>query len=209
MNIRSPKPWDTKHGVTQYYRFTVDMFFVLDFFISLMCGKTTVLIICIHKRVKSIVFAVSIKFCDESGLAIKNFFNVFSVLRNYLSFEKGCGPSFEQTWIPFTQVCFVPSWNLSSGSGYDGGVRIISIHKTLWCYDNEVLGRQLSLCHVFFKIAYIQNFLYIARQKWVTGSDVWSIIHVNTSNIVYLFCLNGTKIFPHRWDFLILHGYSW
>ena len=103
----------------------------------------------------------------------------------------------------------MPSWNLPSGSGYDGGVRIISIHKTLWCYDNEVLGRQLSLCHVFFKIAYIQNFLYIARQKWVTGSDVWSIIHVNTSNIVYLFCLNGTKIFPHRWDFLILHGYSW
>ena len=32
--------------------------------------KTTVLIICIHKRVKSIVFAMSIKFCDESGLAI-------------------------------------------------------------------------------------------------------------------------------------------
>ena len=22
---------------------------------------------------------------------------------------KGCGPSFEQTWIPFTQGCFVPS----------------------------------------------------------------------------------------------------
>ena len=33
-------------------------------------GKTTVLFICIHKRVKSIVFVVSIKFCDESGLAI-------------------------------------------------------------------------------------------------------------------------------------------
>ena len=32
--------------------------------------KTTVLFICIHKRVKLIVFAVSIKFCDESGLAI-------------------------------------------------------------------------------------------------------------------------------------------
>ena len=30
--------------------------------------------------------------------------------------EKGCGPSFEQPWIPFTQ----PSkfgWNLQSGSG--------------------------------------------------------------------------------------------
>ena len=49
----------TKHGVTQYFRFIVDMFFVLDFFISLMCvwlGKTTVLVICVHKQVKSIVF---------------------------------------------------------------------------------------------------------------------------------------------------------
>ena len=30
----------------------------------------TVLVYCIHKRVKSIVFAVSIKFCDEPGQAI-------------------------------------------------------------------------------------------------------------------------------------------
>ena len=35
-----------------------------------MIGKTIVLVIFIHKRVKSIVFAVSIKLCDESGLAI-------------------------------------------------------------------------------------------------------------------------------------------
>ena len=34
--FRSPKPWDTKHGVTQYFRFTVDMFFLLEFFISSM-----------------------------------------------------------------------------------------------------------------------------------------------------------------------------
>ena len=32
--------------------------------------NTTVLFICIHKRVMSIVFAVFIKFCDESGRAI-------------------------------------------------------------------------------------------------------------------------------------------
>ena len=31
--------------------------------------KTTVLFICIHKQVESVVFAVSIKFCDELGLA--------------------------------------------------------------------------------------------------------------------------------------------
>ena len=26
MDVRSPKPSDTKHGVTQYFRFIVDMF---------------------------------------------------------------------------------------------------------------------------------------------------------------------------------------
>ena len=32
MNVRNPKPWDTKHGVTLYFRF-----YVLEFFMSLMC----------------------------------------------------------------------------------------------------------------------------------------------------------------------------
>ena len=75
MNVRSPKPLDTKHGVTRYFRFTVSMFFVLDFFISLMCvwlEKLLVLVICIHKRVKSIVFTMSIKFCHKSGWTILN-----------------------------------------------------------------------------------------------------------------------------------------
>ena len=35
-----------------------------------MTGKSTVLGIYIHKRVKSIVFDVSMKTCDESSLAV-------------------------------------------------------------------------------------------------------------------------------------------
>ena len=35
--------------------------------------KNSVLFICIHKRVESIVFAVSIKFCGESGLTISKY----------------------------------------------------------------------------------------------------------------------------------------
>ena len=37
-----------------------------------------------------------------------NFVEVFSLFRNYmyLPFEKRCGLSFEETCIPFTQVCF-------------------------------------------------------------------------------------------------------
>ena len=33
----------------------------------------------------------------------------FSLFPNYLPFEKGGAPSFEQNWFPFTQGCFVPS----------------------------------------------------------------------------------------------------
>ena len=36
--------------------------------------------------------------------------NVFSLFCNYLPLGKGQGPSFEQTWIPFNQGCFVPSF---------------------------------------------------------------------------------------------------
>ena len=38
-----------------------------------------------------------------------NFVYVFSQFRNYLPFGKGRDPSFEKTWIPFTEGCFVPS----------------------------------------------------------------------------------------------------
>ena len=38
-----------------------------------------------------------------------NLINVFSLFSNYLPRGKGRGPSFEQTWIPFIQECFVLS----------------------------------------------------------------------------------------------------
>ena len=38
-----------------------------------------------------------------------NFVNVFSPFCNYLPLEKGGGPSFEQTWIPFNKGWFVPT----------------------------------------------------------------------------------------------------
>ena len=59
INVRCPKPCHTSlwcYMCTRYFRFTVDVFFVLDFFISLMClwlEKNGVLFICIHKWVKS------------------------------------------------------------------------------------------------------------------------------------------------------------
>ena len=37
------------------------------------------------------------------------FVNVFSLFPYYLPLENNWGPSFEQTWIPFTQGYFVPS----------------------------------------------------------------------------------------------------
>ena len=38
---------------------------------------------------------------------ILKFLNVFSLFRNDLPLEIGWGPSFEQTWISFTQGCIV------------------------------------------------------------------------------------------------------
>ena len=51
---------------------TCFLFWVSLLFDVCMIGKSTVLVICLHKRVKLIVFTVSIKFGDESGLAILN-----------------------------------------------------------------------------------------------------------------------------------------
>ena len=70
----------TEQDIKQFQE-VIDILFVLDFFISLiflikswmdwcMIEKNTVLVICIHKQVKSIVFAMSIKFCDEWDLVI-------------------------------------------------------------------------------------------------------------------------------------------
>ena len=75
-NVRRPKPLDAKHCVTQYFRLVYCWHaFCFGFpykFDVYMIGKTTVLVICKHKRVKSVIFAVSIKFCYKSGLAILN-----------------------------------------------------------------------------------------------------------------------------------------
>ena len=43
-----------------------------------MIGITYVLVICIYKRVKTI--AVTMKFCDELGLAILNYASMYKVL---------------------------------------------------------------------------------------------------------------------------------
>ena len=54
----------------------------LDKFDACMTEKNTVLVIYKHKRVKSIVFAVPIEFCDESVLAIFTVMN----MTNHISF---------------------------------------------------------------------------------------------------------------------------
>ena len=52
--------------------FTCFLFWISFKFDVCMIEKTTVLFSCIYKQVKSIFFAVFIKFCNESGLAILN-----------------------------------------------------------------------------------------------------------------------------------------
>ena len=69
------KPWDTnmvllyKPGVLSVHCWQILLWISLVWCVYYW-KNSTVLFVCIQKRVKSIVFAVSIKFCDESGLAI-------------------------------------------------------------------------------------------------------------------------------------------
>ena len=52
INVRSPKPWDTKHGVTQYWHdFSFKFLFKFDVCII---EKITAIIICIHKRFRRV-----------------------------------------------------------------------------------------------------------------------------------------------------------
>ena len=62
------------------------------------------------------------------------FVNIFSLFRNYIPLEKGRGPSFEQTWLPFSQ-----GWFLS---------RLVEI-------DPLVLEKK-----IFNLSMYIRNFFY-------------------------------------------------
>ena len=77
MNVHSPKPWDTKHGVTHavlsvycWHVFCFGFLYKFDHWCVYDWKNYCIGYICIHKRVNSIDLAVSIKFCDESGLAI-------------------------------------------------------------------------------------------------------------------------------------------
>ena len=58
------------------------------------------------------VWLKSAQWFSVSGLCrrrLLNFLDVFSHFRNYLPLKRDEGPSFKQTYIPFTQECFVPS----------------------------------------------------------------------------------------------------
>ena len=110
-NVRSPKPWNTKHGITQYFRFTVDMFFVLNFFNSLMCvwlKKTTVLFICnctnesnwlfspsapVHKIlqwIESSDFNILFDICTSKIFSYSEYWQGYCVTRNSLRLIKLC-----------------------------------------------------------------------------------------------------------------------
>ena len=74
MDVCGPEPLDTKNGVIQFFRLLVNMFVLFlisyKFDVCLIGKKLTVLFMCMNKRVKLIVFAVSMKFCDELSQAI-------------------------------------------------------------------------------------------------------------------------------------------
>ena len=76
INVHSPEPLVLLHrsGVLSVYCWLGICFEFLFMFDVCIMENTTLLVNCIRKRVKCIFFAVSIKFCDESGLAISKLY---------------------------------------------------------------------------------------------------------------------------------------
>ena len=72
-----------------------------------------------------------------------NFVNVFLLFRYYLPIGKGQDPSFEQTWIYFTQGCFVPS--------------LVEIWK-MWKVYGQTDGRfSIRKPHLSFQLRWAKN----------------------------------------------------
>ena len=69
MNVRNSKPWDTKHGVTQYCWHVFCFLFLCKFDVCMIWKKPCIVYLYTQTS-QSIVFVRSNKFCDESGLAI-------------------------------------------------------------------------------------------------------------------------------------------
>ena len=114
--------------------------FYFGFLISLMCvwlEKTNLWFIFIHKRVKSIVFAVSIKFCDEWGLAILNSHstldetvkNLCPIYKQYITF-----PSFSKTVGAEHRTIF---WRFSS-------LGVVPIHVRAKYYVGRKTKRKIQ-----------------------------------------------------------------
>ena len=92
---------------------TCFLFWVSLLFDVCMIGKSTVLVICLHKRVKLIVFTVSIKFGDESGLAILNNVNA-TIWQNDI---KKTNQELKSTFLEFKlklTLCLNTVWNVST-----------------------------------------------------------------------------------------------
>ena len=69
LNAHIPKPRDTKHDLTQYFRFTVDMLFVLDF-LCVWLEKNYCIGYLYTQTSQIDCFRPSIKFYNELSLAI-------------------------------------------------------------------------------------------------------------------------------------------
>ena len=87
---------------------------------------------------------------------------------------KECGPSFEQTWIPFTKRCLVPNWwKWPSGSGEDVFLIFVKVFSLIHSYLHLEKGGALHLnklqspspkdavCQVWLKLA-----LWFWRRRW-------------------------------------------
>ena len=80
-----------------------------------------------------------------------NFVNVFLLFLYHLPFRKKVAPSFEETWIPFTQGCFVPSF-------VEIGPVVLEKKMKMWKVYRRTDGRQvIRKAHLSFQPRWAKN----------------------------------------------------
>ena len=93
-----------------------------------------------------------------------NFVNVFLLFRNYLSLKKNGGPSFEQTLIPLTQGCFIPS--LVEIGEVVQEKKIFQFRLCIFCYFVIISPWKLVEPFICINMSPLQSMMLCAKFGW-------------------------------------------
>ena len=116
-----------------------------------------------------------------------NFVNVFSLFVKLSPLGKGRGPSFEQTWIPFTQGCFVPS-------SVEIGVLVLEKKMKMWKVSRQTEGRKaISKAHLSFQLRWANKKNKEEKTKESHNTIPQILLHSSLSSVSSVLVINCYK----------------